>query len=318
MIGKSSTILKEVIKIIYNYYNLKEYIEFKYQDIFKQESITIIDAYSKYNAISGDEIFWTKIFANELKIGDYVRLLNFQLSPWFPRKPGIYWTQTAKEAREKAFRSRVAKIENGVIVFDRYGKNLMVELGGIGSVNFRKDRDNILVTATCSGNTDQGVPILMSREIWNKIQNEYKSYKKIEVDLEGIIGLVPLEFDTLLFRNSGMQKIVFQVNSILNVKSKISDLNINVTPWTIFEIPNRNEPFGFTYATHNLYKGDIKSSVDWIKNYVYDNKGNLIVTDFDEEMNYLDAQFPLNKCMSNVIDEKEILRYLQNIKKNHS
>ncbi len=50
----------------------------------------------------GDQYFWQEIFTGNIKEGDMISLMNFQVSPWVPRKPGLFWTYNAAKARNKA------------------------------------------------------------------------------------------------------------------------------------------------------------------------------------------------------------------------
>lgn len=312
LFGLTAKGIIEAAKLLYGYYNLKEYLTTKYVCKFKPEKLLTIEAYSN-NSEVGDQIFWNHITNKTILSGQYIRLLNYQLSPWFPRKPGVYWSKEAQLARNDAF-TRIKKIEDGAIIFDTYGKALMVELGGIGTVNFRKDRDKILVTATSSGITERGIPLLMERKIWDKITPEFKSCQRLEVDLEGIIEYMPLEYDKNLIRSPYIPKLVLKVESVLNIKRKISDLDIYVSPWTIFETSNKKKPYCFTYKNHNLLKDDMESDVNWLKNYANDNNGTLIVSDFDESINYLNAEFPLNSTIDNIVNQKKLLKYIQQLR----
>ena len=302
----------DLIKQLYNYYGLRDYARGRYYENFRPEKINRIYAYDKTNKI-GEYIFWNKITNSTLNIGDWVSLENFQISPWFPRKPGLYWQPEARLAREKAYKHNVKRIEGNYVVFDVLGKILMNELGGIGSVNISKNREYVLFTATSSGHTERGIPIISSKKIWNDIANSIKKDKQVELDLQGEIIDIPLQFNSYFLRTPGLPRVAVLINSILNLNLKISDVNIWVTPWTIFETENKDMPYGFTYITHNLIKDDMLDSIEWIREYVYKEKGKTILTDFDEELNSLAAYFPLELSSDFATTSKNILSYCQKI-----
>jgi hypothetical protein len=303
----------DLIKALYSYYKIKDYLIFRYYETFKKEEITDIYAYKKDSKISGDQVFWQSVLSGQLLKEDRVRLFNFQVSPWFPRKPGTYWTYDAALAREEALSHHVERLEDGLVVFDIWGKTLMSELGGIGSLNIRKDRSIILFTLTASGYTDRGIPIICSQRIWKEVEKAIKEYQFVEIDVKGTVQSLPLNYDSYFLRSAGLPKIAVSIESILNLKIKTSDLRIIVSPWTIFETESRKRPYGFTYVTHNLASNDYKKTVKWIQDYVEQHQGKVILTDFDEETNCLNARFPLNGCLDGSVLTEDIIKYCQEI-----
>ncbi|MBN2088589.1 hypothetical protein JW964_03205 [candidate division KSB1 bacterium] len=306
----------DLIKSLFNYYGLRDYLKFQYYEKLKPPKIREIYAYKNNPNISGEQIFWREIMTGQIAEGDLVKLINFQISPWFPRKPGLYWTYEAAKARKIAKEKHVEGLEENFIIFDVWGKTLMTELGGIGSVNIRKNRDNVLITATASGYTDRGIPIICPQNLWHEINSALRRDQMIEVDLSGTIEDMPLEYDSYFLRSPGLPKIAVFVSSLLNIRIKVSRLNIVVSPWTIFETSNEYGPYGFAYVTHNLSEDDMRNSVNWINTYIEKKGGSIILTDFDEETNSLNARFPLNGGLDGfTYNAEDIIRYCQEIKK---
>ena len=302
----------DLIRAIYSYYGLKDYVEFWYYDHFDRDRIKTIEAYNRSNK-PGDKFFWNEVMAGNILNKDKIRLLNFQISPWFPRKPGLFWTHNAVAARKEAFRNHVEYGDKQGFVFDVYGKTLMTELGGIGTVNFRKDREFVLITATSSGVTEEGIPIICRQNVWEQIEREYRQGNRIEVDLQGTLVNINRENDSYFLRSSLLPKIAILVNSLLNVQIKSSSLDIRVSPWTIFETHEYDRPYGFTYVTHTLFEDEIENSNNWINYYVESHAGKAILTDFDENQNYLNAIFPLNDTVNGTIMSTRIMEYTQKI-----
>ncbi len=176
----------DLMKSLYYYYGLKDYLNFWHHDNFNRENILEIEAYN-FDNVQGDKIFWEKVLSGQLLKGQMLRLKNFQISSWFPRKPGQYWTYEAASARNYAFKRHIEDVNENGIVFDIYGKTLMTDLGGIGSVKFNKNRDFILVTATASGMTDEGIPLVCRKNVWEQLEKEFDKQNKIEVDIDGTL-----------------------------------------------------------------------------------------------------------------------------------
>jgi hypothetical protein len=306
----------DVIKSLASYYDLRDYLSFQLTDEFQPDKVRTIRAQTLANRkLSGDEVFWREIITGRLIEGMKVKLLNFQISPSFPRKPGVYWTYEAAAARRRAKQHHVEAVENNTIVFDVWGKTLMTELGGIGTVTFRKNRDDILITATASGDTDRGIPLIVSRQIWDQINDAFRNGSKLKADLRGTIVAMPLEYDSYFFRGIGVPKVAVKVGSLLNIDFEPSAMDIRISPWTIFESSSLSHPYGFTYITHDLHSDDMRDSIAWLNEYIERNNGTLIITDFDEETNLLNARFPLSACVDGAILNDTILGYCQEIKR---
>jgi hypothetical protein len=302
----------ELIKAMVSYFELKNYLSF-FQDQINRKKIMEIQAYTKDRDYSGEKFFWEKVLTGQLVKGQRLKLFNFQVSPWFPRKPGTYWTYGAAIAREQALKLHVERAEDNLIVFDRWGKTLMTEIGGLGSVNLRKDRATVLFTLTASGHTDRGIPIVCPRKMWNQIENEMRAEGHIELDVRGTLTSLPLEYDSYLLRSPGLPKIVVSLDSIQNLK--VSDLRIVTSPWALFETSDFDMPYGFVYVTHHLGRDDSRRPANWIRNYVEEHDGQAILTDFDEETNSLNAEFPLGSCMEGSITNQRIMAFCQRVER---
>ncbi len=303
----------DLIKTLYHYYGLKDYMQFYYYDSFDKDKILEIEAYNCDN-IQGDEVFWNKVLSGQILNGQKIRLKNFQISPWFPRKPGQYWTYDASEARYYALNKHIEKTDSNGIVLDIDGKTLMTELGGIGCVNFNKDRDFVLITATASGNTNQGIPLVCRKNIWNEIEKEFQKGKLIEVDINGTLVNINSENSSYFLRSGGgIPRVAILVNSLLNIHIKESRLQIYVTPWTLFETNKIDSPYGFTYKTLTLFQDKIEQTNEWLKEYINSHNGKTVLTDYDEDLNYLKAIFPLNDITNGTILTKEIISFSQKI-----
>lgn len=302
----------DFMKSLYYYYGLKDYLTFWYYDNFHKGAIVEIEAYN-FDNVQGDKIFWEKALSGQLLKGQKIRLKNFQISPWFPRKPGQYWTFEAASARDYALKRHIENVTEAGIVFDIYGKTLMTDLGGIGSINFNKNRDYVLVTATASGLTDKGIPIVCRKNVWEQFEKEFDQQRKIEVDIDGTLVNINPDNSSIFLRTGGVPRIAILVKSILNIKKKASALKIDVCPWTIFQTKDKYAPYGFTFKTHTIYEDDFDETNRWMTDYVDEHKGDTILTDYDEDLNYFNAIFPLNDVTTGAIVDKDLLSYLQKI-----
>ena len=304
-----------LIKSLVSYYGLKDYISFQCDKVFGASNVLEIEAYNHDN-LQGDQVFWEKVLSKQLLIGQKLRLKNFQISPWYPRVPGQYWTPEAVFAREYAVDRHIEDRNAGKIIFDIYGKTLTTHLGGIGSVNFKKNRDFVFITATASGMTDEGIPIICRKNVWQEIEKKFNKQNKVEVDIEGtLVDIDPAINNSFFLRAGGVPRVAVSVNSILNIKIMASALKIDACPWTIFQTTNKHTPYGFTYKTHTVFADDITATNKWLNDYVENHNGKTVLTDYDENRSHLDAIFPLcDAAIGNIVDNK-LMEYLQKINK---
>lgn len=305
-----------VVQILLNYLGLPDYLRAKeYEYLDQRRTVEIHGRYQnprgRQSNIPGEQIFWGRIFEGSILEGQKVKLVNFSLSTWFPRKPGLYWTYQAKLARNKARRHGNIQ-NNGMIVYDLHGKTLMTELGGVGSVNFQKGRDINLLTATSNGETHAGIPIIVTARVWDRIRDAFEKHQFIKASMDGTLVPRPTTYDSFLFRSPSIPKVAVLIDNVNLIDLSPADEPYSVTPWTVFEL-DQDISYGFTYATCNLGRDSIDDSVAWMQEYIRDNSGRTILTDFDEANTQLNAIFPLNDMVNNPAITRDFIEYCQAI-----
>lgn len=117
-----------------------------------------------------DEGFWQTIFnAGERAWGMQFTLPEpMTLTEWVPRVPGLYWKPEARRLREFN-QAAVEIIGNRWHAYNPPTKSLRV-LGGVGTLRLPPADDGThLVTLSTGYNASEGVPALVSEEVWDKI-----------------------------------------------------------------------------------------------------------------------------------------------------
>ncbi|MFX0201305.1 MAG: hypothetical protein ACFFCW_34740 [Candidatus Hodarchaeota archaeon] len=239
--------------------------------------------------------------------GDVVILQNFQLSPWCPRLPGLYWTSTGMTVREitsdKLKHSRVLGFH-----FAPYDKKRRMTQGGLGTIRLAKHDRLRLYGATTSGKLDAAIPILVSSNVAGNILRFSKRYPLMEVDLRGILRIIPRTY-LPDFWGAHVPKLCLYVNSILNVKKYISDFALHANAWTIYHDPrarNTEKRFGYTYCHFNpIDESSIIEATDWIYDYIeeYTKGRGIPLSDYDEQTcRFESAVLPLANVMEGNID----------------
>lgn len=272
-----------VAKWIIDYLEIPNYLLVKAKGYSEEEKV--YESEEKYwHDVLGPSFFKTRLKNPKTFEGDVVVLKNFQLSQWFPRVPGLYWTSDGhflRKSTEQYFKhSPVLGLH-----YNPYDKCQMVK-GGLGTVRTESSENLTLFGATTSGNLNASIPILISKNVLKNLLGFSKKYPLIEVDLRGVMGRIPFSY-VYQYRNAHIPKLCLFVNSILNVNKYISDFNLSASAWTIYHCPNTRskKKYGYAYANFNpIDESSIIKATDWLNNYIYEyTKGKGIpITDFDE------------------------------------
>lgn len=112
-----------------------------------------------------EETFWNDIIENpERYWGKEIDLLNFVVSDWVARVPGLYWTESSQIMREHK-ESDIAIQSQEWTEFFPPGKSKKV-LGGIGTLLLPPtDEGKVLISVSAGCNASTGIPILMFPEV---------------------------------------------------------------------------------------------------------------------------------------------------------
>jgi hypothetical protein len=119
-------------------------------------------------AVSSNQDFWDLVKAKQKRIGlKWIKLDGFSLLDWFPRSPGLYYTDFARSARYEA--SNYLKVRKNCLVYEPKGKVHMIN-GGVGSLRFKPTRilneDCWLCTATSDSYCHTGVPLAIPNDLF--------------------------------------------------------------------------------------------------------------------------------------------------------
>jgi hypothetical protein len=132
--------------------------------------------YRRTRALEGDH----QVFGNErdfwgrspsLSLAS-VSLENFRLSDWFPRTPGVYWSDHGRRVRDEVDSYRTQSDPDLGLIFNPRSKMALIEQGGIGTIRLRHraidGEDCWFATAVrgreCSGGIPLAIPHAFIRE----------------------------------------------------------------------------------------------------------------------------------------------------------
>jgi hypothetical protein len=153
-------------KSIIDYLEIPNYLYIKSKARFEGENI--YDSEEKYwRDILGPIYFRSKLRNPKIFPDDIVTLKGFQLSRWYPRIPGLYWTRDGRRLRNLAERNLKYSPVLGSH-FVPYDKRRMMS-GGFGTLRTAETNGLILYGATTSGNLNAAIPVLISRKVSKNI-----------------------------------------------------------------------------------------------------------------------------------------------------
>jgi len=295
---------------IIDYLEIPNYLSLKARRIFEGEK-TYNSEEHYWNDILGPIFHKRKLRNPVIREGDVVVLRNFQLSPWSPRLPGLYWTLAGKAIRQKTVQ-RLRHSKGLGLHYDPYDKKKRMVRGGMGTVRLANHEHLRLYGATTSGKIDAAIPVVVSSNVSKNLLRFSKKIPLMEVDLRGAVRMIPLTYQPGRL-SPHIPKLCLYVNSILNVKKYISDFALKASGWTIYYNPKSEKSeksYGFTYCHFNpIDEGEAVEATNWMHNYIdeYTKGDGIAITDYDELVpRFQSAVLPLTNVMDGNIDYEAI------------
>jgi hypothetical protein len=120
-----------------------------------------------------DEGFWEQVFAAGQQM--WGRRIDIAppvtVSEWVPRVPGLYWKPAARRLREFT-QAMTEIISNKWHAFNPPTKSVRV-MGGVGTLRLPPNDDGAhIITLTTGFNASEGVPALVSEEVWDRLTEQ--------------------------------------------------------------------------------------------------------------------------------------------------
>lgn len=250
---------------------------------------------------------WHDILNYKLSLTKTVKLTNFCIMEWLPVSPGLYFTHKASQSRTEAEQMMDWFLGEYVPT----GKLRMIE-GGIGSVRLSPDsNNNYYLGASSTGISHQGIPLMLSRDLYSAYIDIIKEEGYIIADIVGTIEFLSKARSLIEYKN----KIPRYIISVDSIKlKKLEPINISVSIATLFSEHTQTNSKYYTYASFSPDNAgnNLKSAVEWIEDYAYrySMKTGAIhfLSDFDEHMQHF--SFPVDIALHSVMNSKINQAYL--------
>src|SRR5687768_4688729 len=263
--------------------------------------------------ISNNNI-WEQIIYNSSQRTDRIyRLDSFFLFEWFPRSPGLFFTDMGRSAREEA-KHRTHTTKDGLTVYDPNGKISMLE-GGIGNIRLWpitiKGTDYYFMSASSNGNCHEGFPVALAEDLYNEVIDEIRERGAVVRDLIGRLKNIPADINSAYQGYRQVPKkylLIEELKDPSHPKSRsMEGLSLTVARTFISSyegIPKLYASFvGFDPSNQKQFEGNVK----WMEEeYVIDMYKGQVLTDFDQMANhFLNVPFSLNKIMNQEVNEAD-------------
>ncbi len=191
-------------------------------------------------SLISEEQFWGQ--TGEVMFGS-VHLKGFRITDWFPRSPGVFWSNHARRARETVYANRPESDPELGLVYTPESKMGLIEGGGIGTIRLRPRRvDQTLCwfgTAVKSEHCHVGIPLAIPDAL---LQNSAIRWGDT-VDIEGRVRfLQDVGLEDVGHEVSGARPIIVVVEELRGVTTRRKpETPIVITPVALFQTDDKYE-----------------------------------------------------------------------------
>jgi hypothetical protein len=253
-----------------------------------------------HERFDSDKAFWSRSGSFHLAS---IRLTKFRLSDWFPRAPGVYWSEYGIEARELTWAGDAANDPKLGRIFSPESKMTLIEQGGIGTIRLRPrridDTDCWLATAVSGRQCAGGIPLALPHSFLQEAKTAWGD----TVTIHGQIRfLQDAGLDDAAASVHHASPIIVFVDKIESLpRRKQSTPPITITPVVLFERGQDDESprrrrlrnLGYTFVQCVAgAKNGINEAAEWLGSYAEKFDGQ-VITNFDERCPTL-ADAPLS------------------------
>jgi hypothetical protein len=258
---------------------------------------------------------WEEVNLERLKRSDVdITLDSFFLFEWLPRSPGLYYTPEGRSARREA-KMNIMSTSGNRIVYNPYGKLSMLD-GGVGSIRLKplkiEGENHFFVSASSSGLCDEGFPVAIPEDLFNKIIDEISSRGSVVRTVTGKLKFIPDELEKIYSGYRSVPKRFLKVEQVsINKQPKsrsLAGLTVNVAVSFLSSYEGEEKVYATYVGFEPGDKNNFRTSMEWLEHdYVHREFNGKIITDFDQVVpHFKSAPFSLSKVMSLNISSSDI------------
>lgn len=311
------------------YFRLYEFLKLRAAaSVGRRRPVRVSSVAEFWHGILGDRFSSRSVNYQSVRDGDIVKFRSGFLTEWAPKLPGQLWTTEGAAELRRGLKFVEGTRQYGdemYTILDPYGKQRVLNAGH-GSVRLAtaaKDSDYFAYIALVDEdqwNSDYGVPIVISRSVYDVFRHHATNGAPAIKSLEGVVRtgsdlplsqLIPHAIGAELSKASeeslrlrpGLPRCYVHVVSPLSIKFLYNDSHPDITAWTMYATRaaastgrSRNPRYGYSYITLNpTIRGAHEEARIFLQHYAIDHGGIRLITDYDGVLPRLAAEIPLTK-----------------------
>lgn len=272
-----------------------------------------------------NETLWKGILEERLRARVTITLQDFYLTEWYPRAPGLYWTEHASWARyeaqqyllhqDPAYGQNVPRREGRTLrVFDPYGKGKLLD-GGYGCLRLQPQPtpqgELWFWCASSSTVTHQGFPVALSDDVYDQVIDEVSTNGFARCTLIGKLQFLPDTLFSFLRGYRDVPRLYLLVNEIRPPATQAQpEKSISVTGAVSFvsNYEGETQVYASLVTFYPQKRESLDEASDWLEDvYVQGMYQGKILTDYDQHTNrFADAAFSLDRVLRVGLDARQI------------
>ena len=279
------------------------------------------------------EEFWKDVLNEKLSAERLVTLDHMRLFEWFPRNPGLFHTEDARQARAQA-ENHIRHIEEGGFeafrsnadappdhaaliravtggsgptrtqIFTPRGKLSMLQ-GGIGCVRLQPavldDGSRAwFMSATSNTSPDEGIPLLVPDSLYQMNIDRIRDAGFATVRLRGRTRFIEARFTDLYAVRGGIPRLYVEVEEIEDAGPDLDHGLVSVAASFVAEIEGQTSIYAAYVTFDPGFEGARASAARWMRDeYVKGYYKGELLTDFDQQRPTIsNTLFSLNEVLT--------------------
>jgi|SRR5882672_6072146 len=253
--------------------------------------------------------FWKK---GEQATFGVVSLKGFKITDWFPRAPGVFWSERARMAIENVYATEPNNDAQLGKFYSPQSKMNLIEHGGIGTIRLRpRQIDGVycwFATALTGINCHTGIPLAIPESLLLSAGLKWGD----KADLVGRVRfLQDAGLADVASSIQGARPLILFVESLTTIRqSELGRRKLVITPVVLFDTQASYDRTGYTFVQCSAgADADLDKATEWIELYTSKHSGQ-VITNFDEQRPIL-ANAPLSyqRLVAKTYDKTIIQRF---------
>lgn len=246
---------------------------------------------------SNDEYWKDVLDRTYLYEGIKIGLSKFHMLEWLPQYPGLIHTGNSFRMIQNAVNYvRINKTDGTVIEYEPDGKAIFLN-AGFGSLRLGTKIVNgveyYLLSATSSGVSHEGIPIVLTKPLYEEVIHEIRNSYGVLANIEGEIRIIPHSSNPILSWKNIPSYYLFAQKIEIQRASSEGETKVSIS--IAYNPGGENIRGQYKWSFKEFYPdgkdNELFESVAWLKDYAQrysESNQPLLIGDFDEFIPHFD------------------------------